>query len=84
MRRSLPPPIQGEGIFILPLSILNRWRMQDYVNLLEKIGWEIFHTDFRPGDVAAVQATSLAEPWSGRTAEEVAISHCYLGMQQGA
>jgi len=56
----------------------NRLRIPHYRELYHSLGLHILEQEHRPGDVEAVKAMPLADPFRQMPAAEVAISHSYV------
>ena len=59
----------------------NRLRMIDYENQFATAGLPIVTKTFRKGNVEQVKNIKLAAPYATMPVDDVAISHCYLGVK---
>jgi hypothetical protein len=56
----------------------NRWRLSDYLRLLESTGLAVKAIDNRPGDLSALNDVHLHADYSRYTKEDLAISHAHV------
>ena len=56
----------------------NRWRMSDYEQLYQALDLRISAKETRPGEVADLEKITIADCFSLKTKEDLAISHVHL------
>ena len=56
----------------------NRWRMQQYLILLDQLGFKVLHQTHRPGDEHEVLKTKIHVDFKIFTNAQIAASHCHL------
>jgi SAM-dependent methyltransferase len=61
----------------------NRMRIDEYIDLYDKLAISVNLREDRPGSVAEVKAIALSEKYKAMQVEMVAISHSYLGSFKG-
>lgn len=56
----------------------NRWRINDYKALYQKVGITISDVDYRKGSLEKLQTIDLAEKYKDYPPQDLAVSHCHI------
>jgi hypothetical protein len=56
----------------------NRLRFKDFISIYNDLGIPVTETETREGDLDALKRTKVHPEFAGYSAEELAISHCYI------